>query len=218
LTLSKKDLLLILGAISLIACGGLLTWRSVSALARSKRPPAPVTVVANWQPYVQVGERIGAKVPRVIILEFVDYACGACKSFTVDLDKVLTKHPGEVALAIRHLPILGVASELAARAAVCAGREGRFEPYHRLLMGQAVLVSDSLVVYASRAGVRDTIAFRSCMGSEVATSVVAADVSQANELGVRGTPTIFVNGEQYEGAQRLVGVIVARHVKRQRAR
>jgi protein-disulfide isomerase len=161
--------------------------------------------------------RMGAKFPRVTILEFVDYACGPSRKFAPALNEVMTKHAGEVALVIRHLPLHGGPSAFAARAAVCASGQGKFEPYHRLLMSHAMLQRDSLVLYASRVGVPDTIAFRTCMGRDATASVVAADVSDANTLGVKGTPTILVNGEEYAGGQPLLGAIVARHLREHRA-
>lgn len=216
--MNKKDMLLFAGAISLVVCAGLLTWRNVAVFVRSRRPPAPVAVVANWQQYVRGAGQIGAKFPRVTILEFVDYACAASRNFAPDLDKVLINHPAEVALVIRHLPIHGEMSDLAARAAVCASRHGKFEPYHRLLMRQPNLVVDSLVPYASRVGVWDTAAFNTCIGSEAASLVVAADTADANKLGVRGTPTIFVNGEQYAGGQPMISTIVELHLNGERGR
>ena len=213
----KSDKLLIAAAVLLSVCACVLTWRNVADFARSKRPPAPVMFVVDWQKYVQAGERLGAKYPRVTILEFLDYACGACRHFAPTLDTVLTEYPTDVAVVIRHLPILGVSSLFAARAAVCANLQGRFEAYHRMLIRQAILLKDSLVVYASRVGVPDTLAFRSCMGRKGTALMVAADVADADKLLVSATPTLLVNGDQYVGSQPLLEAIVERHLERQQA-
>jgi len=55
------------------------------------------------------------------------------------------------------------------------------------------------------------------MTSKAAASAVAADISDAEKLGVKGTPTIFVNGEQYVGGQPMIEAIVARHLEGHRA-
>ncbi len=41
--------------------------------------------------------------------------------------------------------------------------------------------------------------FRSCLDEKEALASVDQDVKLGQELGVRGTPTIFVNGEQITG-------------------
>lgn len=209
----KSGLPLSAVAVSLVISAGVLTWRNVSVFARSQRPPTPVAMVADWRRYAETGVRIGAKFPSVNIIEFVDYSCRACKNFAPYLDNVLRNHPSEVALIVKHLPILGQPSRAAAKAAVCASQQGWLEPYHRLLMNQQTLSIDSLVPFASRVGVADTTGFRNCMGSEASGAILTADSSDADRLGVAGVPAILVNGELYSGGQPKIEAVVVRHLK-----
>jgi protein-disulfide isomerase len=156
---------------------------------------------------------MGARFPRVTIIEFVDYACGACKNFAPYLDSTLSKHRGEIAVVVKHLPLHGKASGAAARAAVCASRQSKLEPYHHTLMSQTLLLPDSFVLYASRVGVADSAGFRICMNSKATALVVAADSSDADRLGIDGVPTSLINGELYVGGQPRIEAIVARHLK-----
>jgi protein-disulfide isomerase len=86
-------------------------------------------------------------------------------------------------------------------AARCAAEAGRFWPYHdRLFDEQPRFDRDDLIRYAAAVGL-ETGAFTRCLESRAFAAAVEADVSQGRALGVRGTPTFFVNGEILVGAQ-----------------
>jgi protein-disulfide isomerase len=173
--LRAKDKLLFVVTIALAACAVGLTWLNAVRIADRSRPPEPTAYVPNWQKYTGLGSRIGSDPAPVTIVEFLDYRCGACKSFATTLDKVLAGT--QVALVDRHFPIGGVESEIAARSAVCADTEGVFLRYHEILLSERAFRVDSLLSYASRAGIVDVPRFRACVDSDAARAVVARDVA-----------------------------------------
>lgn len=86
-------------------------------------------------------------------------------------------------------------------AARCAAQGGRFWPYHdRLFEGQPRFEREDLIRYADDVGL-DRRPFVQCLESRRFAAAVEADVSQGRALGVRGTPTFFVNGQILVGAQ-----------------
>ena len=86
-------------------------------------------------------------------------------------------------------------------AARCAAEAGRFWPYHdRLFDEQPRVDRDDLIRYSAAVGL-ETGAFTRCLEARTFAAAVEADVSQGRALGVRGTPTFFVNGEILVGAQ-----------------
>lgn len=83
----------------------------------------------------------------------------------------------------------------------CAARAGRFWPYRELLFeAQPRFERDDLLRYAGDLGL-DRAPFARCLDERVTAAAVEADVSQGRALGVRSTPTFFINGEMLVGAQ-----------------
>ena len=113
---------------------------------------------------------------------------------------------GQVRFVYRHVAFLGPESVRAAEASECAGEQGRFWEYHDTLFdnweGENVgAFSDTKLVRFARFSGVDTQSFISCLESERYRRRVQDDTRAARELGVRSTPTIFVNGRRVDGLQ-----------------
>lgn len=76
---------------------------------------------------------IGNPKGDVTIVEFFDDECPFCKMLAPTLDKVVAADPG-VRVVFKEFPILGPGSEVAARYALAAHRQGRFAEIHAALM------------------------------------------------------------------------------------
>jgi protein-disulfide isomerase len=115
---------------------------------------------------------------------------------------VLREYDGKVRLVVKDFPLASHALARAAHeAARCAAEARRFWPYHdRLFEAQPRLERDDLLRYAADVGL-DATPFARCLDSRAFAATVEADVSQGLALGVRGTPTFFVNGQILVGAQ-----------------
>jgi len=107
-----------------------------------------------------------------------------------------------VRLVFKDFPLPSHALARPAHAAArCAGALGRYWPYHdRLFAAQPAFERDDLVRYAVEVGVSRE-AFEGCIDQRRFASAVEADVAQARALGVRSTPTFFINGRPLVGAQ-----------------
>jgi protein-disulfide isomerase/uncharacterized membrane protein len=146
----------------------------------------------------------------VTIVEFSDFECPACGHAFGDLRELIRSRP-DVKLVFRHFPLdsrcnpgmqqqLHPDACLAAAAAECAGRLGRFWEYHDMLFEhQKALDRDSLFRYAREVGL-DIPAFRACLDDPATMDGIAADVAAGMRLGVESTPTIFINGRRVQGA------------------
>jgi protein-disulfide isomerase len=89
----------------------------------------------------------------------------------------------------------------AALAAMAANEQGKFWEYHDKLFGnQQALQPDSLKQYAKDAGM-DASRFDACLDSSKYAERVRDSVAAGSRLGVSSTPTVFVNGRMFEGAQ-----------------
>lgn len=86
-------------------------------------------------------------------------------------------------------------------AARCAGALGRYWPYHdKLFAAQPAFERADLVRYATELGLSAEV-FTRCLDSHRYASAIEADVAQARSLGIRSTPTFFINGRPVVGAQ-----------------
>jgi protein-disulfide isomerase len=89
----------------------------------------------------------------------------------------------------------------AAEAAMAAHEQGKFWPYHdKLFANQQALDRASLEKYASEIGL-DLGKFKAALDSNKFTKVIEADSAAGMTAGANGTPTFFINGREFVGAQ-----------------
>jgi protein-disulfide isomerase len=100
-------------------------------------------------------------------------------------------------------------AQKAAEAAHCAGDQSRYWEYHDALLANRALDLGSLKRYARDLKL-DTAAFDTCLDKGQQAGTVKTNLTEAQNLGLQGTPTIFINGRYISGEltyERLRGVI-----------
>lgn len=161
-------------------------WESVPA-------PADInTLVRSHSPVV------GPTDAPVTIVEFFDPSCGACRAFHPIVKQMIAEHPGDVRLVMRYV-LFHKGSEEAARVIEAAHGQGLFEPVlEAVLEAQAQWQADSKAQKAweaaAAAGLDVEKARQSIASSEV-DAVLGKDMDDVKAIGVRRTPTFFVNGK-----------------------
>lgn len=135
------------------------------------------------------------------IVEFSDFQCPYCAQALPVLKALVASHPDAVRLVFRHYPLpMHEHAARAAQAALEAGRQGAFWPYHDILFeNQAALADAELVRLAGELGL-DAAAVEAALSEGTHQARMHEDMELGMALGVTGTPTFFVNG------YRLVGV------------
>lgn len=134
----------------------------------------------------------------VTITEFGDFQCPYCGRFAPVLKSV--KEDFDVHVEYKHFPLTSIHpyAQRAAEAAECARDQNRFWAYHDVLFdNQDRLAVAYLYDYAEALGL-DEERFEACLDTREKQVVVAADVQEGNQLGVSGTPTVFIDGEEVE--------------------
>lgn len=118
------------------------------------------------------------------------------------IKQILEKYPDDVRLVYKHFPLpIHANSRKAAEAAECAADQGNFWEYHdKLFENQETLYVPMLKDYAKQTGL-NTTQFNACLDSGAMSNRVEQDKKEGESLGVRGTPTFFVNGKLISGAQ-----------------
>jgi protein-disulfide isomerase len=169
-------------------------------------------------PYVENMEKIaldgqpmrGNPDASVTIVEYSDFQCPFCAKAYETLEKqLLVEYGDRVRLVYKNFPLTSVHpwAQAAAVATVC-GRQQSPEAFWKLydyfFQNQASLTPQNLAEKAqavARAAGLDVARFDACMADPATLEAVEAEEKEAAALGVRSTPTFFVNGRRLEGAQ-----------------
>jgi len=116
----------------------------------------------------------------------------------------LNAYPGKIRLVYRHFPLTSIHPDAfpAAEAAMCAGEQNAYWPFHEKIFSKDALGSSVYLQYAQELDL-DMTAFESCITEHKYQEAVQADLDFAVDLGVRSTPTFFINGLAIVGAQPL---------------
>jgi protein-disulfide isomerase len=118
------------------------------------------------------------------------------------MDQVLARYSGKVRLVHMEFPLDGHPEAVpAARAARCAGEQGRFWEYHRSLMTAPGSLDDADLRGRAASLQLDASSFGSCLSSDRYDAAIQASLEQGEGLGVTGTPAYFVNGRMLSGAR-----------------
>jgi protein-disulfide isomerase len=135
----------------------------------------------------------------VTIVEFADFECPHCRQAVPLLDAVLHAHGGKVRLVYKSFTLpFHVHGEPAARAALAAGQQGKFwEMEHVLFERQDHLEDADLERYA-RALRLDIARWKSDMDSVAVKDRIAHDHALGEDMKLKGTPTIYVNGRELD--------------------
>jgi protein-disulfide isomerase len=111
------------------------------------------------------------------------------------LDQVIEKYPQDVKIVFKNFPIRGHNfAEKAAIAALAADKQGKFWPMHDELFSAYNQLSDQKInEIAAKVGL-DMAAFEKDRSDPGLKAIIQKDIADGNQAGVRGTPTVFVNG------------------------
>jgi len=146
--------------------------------------------------------RVGAADADVVIVMYADYNCGYCKRMEPVLAKALKADP-RLAVVHKEWPIFGAVSEYAARVALAASYQGRYEAVHRAFLLSPTRLSDAAMI--------DTVARQAgADGARLAgdlkahrgdiDAILARNEREAGLLGLQGTPGLVINGYLLRGA------------------
>ena len=143
--------------------------------------------------------RIGKPDAPVRLVEFFDYECPHCASFSPVLTKVEDKDAGKVVVYYMMFPIESKHpdSRSAAMAAIAAHQQGKFKDMHDLLFARSPQHNkESVFGFAKELGL-DMAKFEADYAA--ADKQVTSDLSAGESAGVDSTPTLFFNDRRYEG-------------------
>lgn len=144
---------------------------------------------------VEGAPAVGPEAAPVTIVAFSDFTCPHCARAATALRRLVEDQEGRVRLVYRFFPLgRERGSTQSALAGLAAARQGRFWELHDALFdNQSALSQERLLDLAEEAGL-DMDRFRDDVFDPALEAQLQSERDLGESLGVRGTPTIFVNG------------------------
>jgi protein-disulfide isomerase len=169
---------------------------------------APVTQQPQYVRYdipTENSYALGPADAPITIVEFSDYQCPFCRRWHAEVyEPLLAAYPGKIRLVYRHLPLTSIHPDAfsAAEASMCAGEQDAFWKFQDKLFSSESLGNSAYLQYAQDLGLNMTT-FEACLTDHKYQQAVETDSNFAIDLGIRSTPTFFINGLAIVGAQPL---------------
>jgi protein-disulfide isomerase len=130
----------------------------------------------------------------VTLVEFFDYNCPYCRAMAPLMSKAAEADP-KLRIVYKEFPILGAGSVFAAKAALAANKQGKYEAFHRALYEVHGAVDEGKVLEVAKGVGLDVDRMKVDMQDKAVEVVLEKNVKVVQALHITGTPG-FVAGEQ----------------------
>ncbi len=191
--------------LAVVAVAGVAWLLSAGRIGGGDEPLPPLSVAETSGVTADpgAGTSVGPEDAPIVIWDFSDYLCPHCRTFNSMVGKLVRQNyavPGGSVRWVSYEFPLSDRSVPATIAAHCAGEQGRYWEMHDMLFARVEAwateqnPSDRFVELGGEIGL-DKGAFRACLRERPGIAGIIASKKYGEQLGVTGTPTIFVNGE-----------------------
>ena len=216
-----------LGTLATVVVAPALAWLGVRILSRLPQEVRARQIGRTAEDILDLAADVdperdhirGSQDAKVTLVEYGDFQCPYCGQAEPTIRELLARQGGDVRYVWRHLPLTDVHpnAQVAAEASEAASAQGSFwDMYDTLLSHQGQLLLRDLARYAEELGL-DVERFRDELRRRVHAPRVAEDVSTADESGVTGTPTFFINGRRHYGVYDIDALTTEVQAAKQRA-
>lgn len=144
---------------------------------------------------------LGKDTAYITIFTFINFECPFSQEGYPVFKEITERYAPIVKVVFKHLPVESIFPNAmrAHLAAACAEEQKNFWGYYDLLLTSKKLELPDLLDYADKLNL-DTKKFNNCLDSKKYQSNIDQDLLDAATLGIRGTPTYFINKTKVEGA------------------
>jgi len=196
--MNRRGLVLSVLAVGAAGFGGAAWYATRPQPMAEAVPVAPEVNDALIRPYSPI---LGPETAPVTIVEFFDPACEACRAFYPIVKDIMAQYPEQVRVVIRYTPFHGLPSETAIKLLEAARMQGKFEPVLQSLMAYQdawAAHGDANIQKIGRIAEGAGLDLEAAMTQIKSPDIVAIfnqDKADVETVGVRQTPTFFVNGK-----------------------
>ena len=173
-------------------------WGSASVLSTAipiligvvqPSPPVPRAVAELWKP------------GKINVVELSDFQCPYCRRLHPKMNTLLSEYGDKVHFVRLNMPLKShPQARDAARAFVCAGRQGKGEAMADALFESRDLTPQNCEKLAEGLGLAMD-AYRACIADPTTEARIEADIDRIRGMGFNGLPTVWIGSERLRGLQ-----------------
>jgi protein-disulfide isomerase len=203
---ARQQRLVTIGIVAAIALV-LVAVIVIPTVQRLTNPAGKITRVTPMAFPNPNGTNLGDPNAKVKIEVFEDFQCKYCKQYTQETEPQVISDlvaTGKAYYVFHNFPLLDTDpnfpdSHQAANAAECAADQNRFWEMHQLLYANSTetageFSNDRLTAFAKAVGL-DMNQFNTCFTANKHKDIIDQNIALGAQMGVKGTPSIFVNGK-----------------------
>lgn len=135
----------------------------------------------------------------VTLVEFFDYRCPYCKQVEPSLEALLGEDR-QLRFVYKEMPVLGPVSTVAARVALAARNQGKYDAFHKAMMNTKGQIDEATVYKVAGSVGLDLDRLKRDMNAPEVEQAIKANLDLADALDIRGTPGFVIGEEIVPGA------------------
>lgn len=172
--------------------------RDMAAALQAKETGARIGPLRGKLEAGYPGAVLGNPNGKLTLVEFSDYACGYCRASLPDVAALIAANP-DLKVVVQEFPILTPESADAARMALAAADQGKYEAFHNAMYAAGRPGPETIAQAAKQAGL-DLAAANTAIKSGKYESALAGSHALAEQIGFNATPSWVIGDEAFSGA------------------
>ena len=134
----------------------------------------------------------------VLLVEFADFQCPACRAARPLIEEALKKHEGQTRLVFKNFPLsVHPYGEKLARSGRAALLQGKFWEMYAAMFDNQDRISPPVIEELAKGLGLDMAKFQKDVESEAVADAVSRDRKQGERLDIQSTPTLYINGRLF---------------------
>lgn len=142
---------------------------------------------------------------NITMVEFFDYQCPHCVEMVPTIDAIISANPN-IRVVFKDFPVRGPMSEFAARAALAANLQGKYDAFSHALLNSTQPLTQELVYTLAKNSGLDVDKLKKDMDSNAIDAQLKANVKLAQDLKLFGTPALFIGKTDAKGSDTIMYV------------
>lgn len=174
---------------------------------QTKKYPVEIYLTKPLRPVFEMNAGdapfVGKADAKVTITEFSDFQCPYCSKGREVMDDLKKKYGDKIKIVFKNFPLpFHNQARDAAHAALCAFEQDPkafWKMHDSMFSDQSKLDKESFFALAKKHGLKAE-AFKTCIEGAKYMAKIDSDIDEGKKIGIKSTPTFFVNGQLVNGA------------------
>lgn len=150
---------------------------------------------------------IGNKNGDIVIVEYADFQCPACKMAFDSLNQFKTKYKDRIKFYYKHMPLdfhkMAYPASQYFEAIKMQDKEKAIKFFNHVFQNQRELTSEAFLEKTAKLVGADILKLKKNIQSDRVKKVIEEDMAEFQNFGFTGTPVVLINGVALHGAQKI---------------